>query len=132
MSGLSRRDFFRRFSHDLSDQVDFSAVKKIFAATRSDEEGKTEKKDEWIVVARSTEVVPGAVVEIRQGAVSIVLKSNAEGVWAVNEDGACVALRSGGGGTILANIGIVWPTCRGLSHATGESIDLNHSEGDCK
>jgi len=135
MSGLSRREFFRRFSHDVSDQIDLVAVKNIFK-TALPEQKQTESLpqalDEWVVVGRSIEMSPGVVVQSQLGTVSIVLKSNSEGIWAVNHEGTCIALRSGVGGAILGNLSMEWPPSRVLSHATGEAIDLHQNEGDSR
>lgn len=139
MSGLSRREFFRRFSYDMSDQIDLVSVRNIFK-TALPELKKTENPsqalDEWFVVGRSIEMIPGAVVHFLAGHVSIILKSNGEGIWAVNNAGLCIALRSGVGGAILANLSMEWPPFRVLSHATSEPFDLpqvhNNDEGDSR
>ena len=135
MSGLSRRDFFRRFSHEVSDQIDLVAVKSIFKTALPEQkktEGLPQALDEWFVVGRSIEMSPGAVVQSQLGTVSIALKSNSEGIWAVNDGGTSIALRTGVGGAILANLSLEWPSNRVLSHATGEAIDLHHNEGDSR
>lgn len=135
MSGLSRREFFRRFSHDMSDQIDLAAVRNIFNAAlpgQKKTESPPQALDEWVVVGRSTEMSPGVAVQSQIGAALISLKSNSEGIWAVKDTGTYIALRTGVGGAILANLSMEWPPRRVLSHATGEAIDLHQSEGDSR
>lgn len=121
---LSRREFFQRLTHDLSDQVNTMAVKKassiVFVASLKDQEPQSE----WIAIAKQSEMSPGVEKKVIIENLSLTLHSSGEGIWVDLEDGKRIALRVEAMGVISAKPDIEWPAYRVLSHITGEVVDL--------
>lgn len=122
MTGLSRREFFRKLTYDVADQVNLQAAKnsvlKIFQEKHSAASGG------WTAVGRMAEMSPGIELIKKVGETTLTLRANSSGVWATTLNKKNVALRSGPGGVILVNPLTEWPPNRVLSHATLEQIDL--------
>lgn len=116
-NSLSRRQFFQRLTHDLSDQFNTAAVKKAGSIVLA-------SPSEWITVAGQAEMGPGVEKRVIIENLSLTLRSNGEGVWASFEDGRRVALRVEAKGVIAVNPKVDWPPYRVLSHITGEAVDL--------
>lgn len=121
---LSRRDFFFKFSDDLSDQFDWPAMKN-FAAEITENPADLNR---WIEIARFSELTPNTKIKKSVGKVDLYFHSDSLGIWARRSNGERVALRSGSGGTLWVNLSSTWPAHRYLSHATGEPTDIENEE----
>lgn len=122
MSGISRRDFFKQFTHSVSDQIDIDAARETAKKWLTVESPK-KNTAEWFIAARLADLHPGAQVKTNIGNVDLTLKSNPLGIWAETLSGARVALKTGFGGMVLVNPIAAWPHERILLHATGEQSD---------
>ena len=126
MSHLSRRDFFFRFGHTLTDQIDLSAVQTLIP--RSSNPNPKAKEPEWIAVGKISDMRPGTNISIVVTGETLILRADGEGVWLTTEKPVekkrRLAIRLGPGGIILANLDLEWPKNRILSHSSGESKDL--------
>lgn len=121
---LSRRGFFSKFSDDLSDQFDWSAM-KTFAARITE---KSDESNHWIEIARFSEFAPNTEIIKSVENIDLYFGSDSFGIWASRSNGERVALRMGSGGTLWANLSSTWPEHRYLSHATGEPTDKENEE----
>lgn len=117
MSGLSRRDFIKRLGNKLSDRRVQDGAETHSAA------------QEWVPVAKLSELRPGTRRSVRAGDIEIALTSTREGVQATLSDGKCIALRSGANGWVEVNTSVEWLPESGMSHLTGELTKLSEIEG---
>ncbi len=121
---LSRREFFQRLTHDLSDQVNTTTVKKassiVFASASQDQK----LQSDWIAIAKQSEMSPGVEKKVTIENLNLTLHSSGEGIWVDQDNGKRIALRVETLGMIAANPKIEWPAYRVLSHITGEAVDL--------
>lgn len=116
MNGQTRRDFCIGISEQLSDRIS-----KITASLGA--HTTPEAQPSWISIMKIADLKPGAVISFSSARAQLRVHSSAEGIWALDPDGAHVALRAGPDGTLLANPGIQWPENKILSHSSGEAID---------
>ena len=121
MSGLSRRDFFQRFGHNLTDQVDLEKLQKLMPWSK---EKAPKPEDGWVVVGALSSMAPGTKCVVTIESKKLSLEADAEGIWLSQADGQRVAIRLGQGGAILANLRVEWPKTRVLSQSSGEPKDL--------
>lgn len=84
--------------------------------------------EDWVVVGRMAEFAPGVVREVSVGAVTLAIRSQADGLWVERAGMQRVALRTESGGVVLANLSMEWPDNRMLSHLTGEPTDVESVE----
>lgn len=112
MKNPSRREFFRKFGHDLADQIDLGAALP------------PQPESTWVPVGRMADFVPGVSRKVELGGVTLTLNSIAEGFWAELEESIRVALQTVAGGTVRVNVNMRWPRDRMLSHLTGEVVEL--------
>ena len=121
MSGLSRRDFFQRFGHNLTDQVDLEKLQKLMPWSK---EKAPKPEDGWVAVGALSSMAPGAKCVVTIKSKKLSLEADADGIWLSQADGQRVAIRLGQGGAILANLRVEWPKTRVLSQSSGEPKDL--------
>lgn len=121
MSGLSRRDFFQRFGHNLTDQVDLEKLQKLMPWSK---EKAPKPEDVWVAVGALSSMAPGTKCVVTIESKKLSLEADAEGIWLSQADGKRVAIRLGQGGVILANLSVEWPKNRILSQSSGEPKDL--------
>ena len=126
MNPLSRRDFFKKFTHDAVDQVDFGAAKAVLETVLVN--SHTESGVSKWVVGRLVDFVPGAERKLTVGTRTLTIHSCGDGIWAERDDGKRVAMRAEARGIIVAEIENYWPQNRMLSHLTGEPKDVDVCE----
>lgn len=100
MSGLSRRDFFQRFGHNLTDQVDLEKIQKLMPWSK---EKAPKPEDVWVAVGTLSAMAPGTKCLVTIESKKLSLEADAEGVWLSQADGQRVAIRLDQGGVIVAN-----------------------------
>lgn len=125
MSGLSRRDFFQRFGHSLSDQIDLEKIQKLMPWQK--EKGRT-SEDAWVAVGSLSIMTPGAKCRVQIDGNELSLEADAEGIWLARANGCRIAIRLGQGGVILANLSLEWPNTRVLSQSSGEPKELEETK----
>ncbi len=122
MSGLSRRDFFQRFGHSLTDQIDLERLRELMPWHK---EKDRKLEDAWVVVGSLSSMTPGTKCRVQMNGNELSLEADAEGIWLARANGWRAALRLGQGGAILANLSLEWPSTRVLSQSSGEAKDLS-------
>ena len=123
MSGLSRRDFFSRLAHGLSDQLNVDRLRRLAAGASAASARRCENP--WVVVGSLADFAPGAVREVTAHGHALQVLSSPVGISAQDSQGRSFALRHAGRGVIEINPQEEWGRRRVLSHATGEPIDLD-------
>ena len=126
MSPLSRRDFFRKFTHDAVDQVDLGSAKAVLEKVLVN--AHSEPSVSELVVGRLVDFVPGVERQFTVGIGTLTVHSCGDGIWAERNDGRRVAMRAEARGVIVAELENDWPPNRMLSHLTGEPRDLDVCE----
>ena len=120
---LSRREFFKRCSTELTDSVLHGIELKGIAADVK--KGKSAShQNTWSTVGMIAELPPGTRKNIELSGENIILCSSYQGIWASNSKNEGLALRFERPNLIQINSMIYWPKNRILSHITNEAVDL--------
>lgn len=121
MSDLSRRDFFQRCGHNLTDQIDLKKLQRLIPWFK---EKAPKREDAWVVVGTLSAMAPGTKSVVTIESEELALEADAEGIWLNRANGQRVAICLGQGGVILANLSLEWPKTKVLSQSSGEPKDL--------
>lgn len=128
MNQFSRREFFRQFSHKISDHVDLKKIETDLSLVLP--KSSPEVPSDWCAVGNLAQMNPGLAVMAHVGDIGVILSADALGVQARNSlTNLPVALRYEQGGLLSVNLTIEWPQNRFLSHATGEAFDKEIADG---
>lgn len=125
-NGISRREFFSRFGHSVTDQIEFNKLHSLIS--QSNENSKNADQV-WVAIGEWSSMAPGARRPMTVGGREFLLEADENGIWLTSltsNDQRRVAIRLGQGGVIFANLSMEWPSTRVLSQSSGEPKDLGN------